>query len=762
MDRVDRKLKKGHSYEMSEQGFLTRYVVKKGLLGKPLPPKPAELELTKEEIEYLKGFSAKIGKKPLLLTSGEVEQALLEAEVVAFLETVEKESDRLMISSALADSAHKAQSLAPEGEGSQPLIEEPIAISGPPAVAPPIAFEKFMEDFPTDYRVGLRAQFDSSEGWALAYEDKTGVPVYRGCIRPIIEAGKTKLKDNKHYGEYISGIFRGISSKEMDDITIYMKTAQLIGAAEPLSPKLMRKVDEIRAMFDFGFQRFGVPSERYIIDYLPLLTKAEQDRLDTIPVSWRGFPDAVIPFFQHLRVRTGVLLDDFSVEDLLRLYFNAGTWAEYRDVLKMTGDIAKTFPVPAKNEIKKLDVFLTGGVSDFDKAFQKSTSDFISRVSGNDVLGDTDAMTALVNMVYLGTIAFNPGPAVRNLTQSFHNWSETPAKWMAIGNKLYFSKEGQRILEHSGIETGFAPYAQRNVERYYGKSVARKIVATQSRLRNVGMYMFQIIDHYNRGTIYLAEWARCNHYIDTLKEKTTTADEFHRGINLAGLHPTIQKMVLHLEDIGEWESLVDLVADFRQRVTQYRYQREVRPQWMRTGTGKIAGQFLTWPTYAIGMHGGRYKRAQEAFQKGQTREGSYEIWKEIKWAGMVATTAYLGAKAGLRLWPWFQFLPAQVAAAVQPVYDLYRAAVLKFSGYDWPATKKWSDFKWSSKIYIPAGVEVGNIVRGIQMKSVPKMLGLPVYPKEELPQLKPRKPLWEEKTAQELVDEWRRGQQNLP
>jgi len=650
-----------------------------------------------------------------------------------------------------------------EWEGIQSLVEVeealparfPLGIEGtPPAIGPPPSIEELLKEEEPDYRVGIRAQLDSSEHWSMDYEEKTGVPVYSEVIRPTIEAGKSRFRDNKYYDRFISGIFKGVSRNDIVQTTLYMKGKQAKEEVPELSPELMKKTDEIRAMFDYGFQRFGIAPERYLQDYLPLLSGAERKRLEDIPISWEGIPSEVIPFFKRARKSMGEIIDAFTVEDLLRLYFNAGTWAEYRNTIHELGDVSKDFPIPAKNEVNKLAAFLTGGIGDFDKAFKTSISQMIGKMTKGDIEEDTDVMSALVNTVYLGTIAGNPGSAVKNLTQSFHNWSEMPAKWMAIGNKLYFSEEGQKILTQSGIQTGFAPYVQRNIERYYGKSTWRKLLKGQAHLRNVGMFLFQSADHYNRGTIYLAEWARMNHFISLLAKEEIDKDTFYSKTDFAGLHPTIQKMGRALVEQEKWEQLADMVADQRQAMTQWRYQREVRPQWMRSGVGKIGGQFLTWPTYGLVMHGGRYKRAAEAFKRGQRKEGAYQIWKEIKWMGMVAATVYTAKKAGVRLWPWFVFLPTQAAAAVQPVISAYQATVLKIEGYDWLAARKWSDAKWSAKIFVPFGVEIGNIMRGLEEEQPARVIGIPTYPREGIRREELERPTYEV----DIVDEWLKKQ----
>lgn len=581
-----------------------------------------------------------------------------------------------------------------------------------------------------DFGITIGAQIDSYEHFAMRYEEKTGVPMYSGVAKPIIEAGKIKTKDNRYFGSYISQMFKGIGKDDMIDLTDYMKELQVRGVAEELPSELMAKNDEIRAMFDYGFVRFGVDPHDYIENYLPMLSKAEKIRLDSIPVSWKGIPEEVIPFFQHIRYRLGEIIDAFTVEDLLRLYFNAGTWAEYRNAIAATKDATKNFPKKALKEVIKLDEFLTGGTSDFDEAVQNTIRDIVKKASKGRIDEESDVMTALVNAVYLGTIAFNPGSAIKNLTQSFHNWSELPAQWMAIGNKFYFSKEGQDVLKQSGIMMGYAPYAQRAVERFFGEqSKLDKAVRFQSNLRNVGMYLFQTVDSYNRGTIYLAEWSRMNHFLDLYKKEDITLDGLYSKIDLAGLHPTAQKMLRGMIAQKEWESAADFAADQRQAMTQWRYQREVRPQWMRPSAGKVAGQFLTWPTYGVVFHAGRYKRASEAFGRGETKEGLYQLWKEIKWLAAVATTVYVGKKAGVRLWPWFMFLPTQGLAALQPLLSLSSAAINKAKGYDWIAGNKWRDFKYSAKIFAPGGVEIGKIYKAFQRKQ-PAIAFLPMYPKD--------------------------------
>jgi len=632
-------------------------------------------------------------------------------------------------------------------EAIEPLVGVPISREqmlpgvppeegGPPAIEPPPEFEPE----PPDYRVGFRAWADSFEHWAMSYENKhSEVPVYSQVVRPIIEASKKRFRDNKYYDKYISNIFKGMSPQEIADLTAYMKSKQ-IGEEIPIREELKKKADEVRAMFDFGFRRFGVEPQRYIENYLPLLSEREQRRQTNIPLRWRGFPSEVIPFFERVRKSTGEIIEDFTVEDLLRLYFNAGTWAEYRNVIHSVGEIAKTFPIEPQNEIRKYEAYLTGGVGDFDKAVKKSIEDTMKWISKGNIKEGTDAMTALTNMVYLGTIAGNPGSAAKNLTQSFHNWSEMPARWMLVGNKLYFSKEGQDILRNSGIEMGFAPYLTREAERYMGRGKLARILKAQAKLRNVGMFLFQSVDHYNRGTIYLAEWARCNYYLDKLRKGEINTETFFKKIDLAGLHPTIQKMVIPLLEEKKYEALVDMVADQRQMMTQWRYQREVRPQWMRSGVGKMAGIFMTWPTYGTAFHGGRFVRAGEAWKRGQKAAAAYQLWKELKWIAMVATTCYAGKKVKARLWPWFMFLPTQTLAALKPVIDLYQSAVAKAKGYDWMAAQKWRDFQYSKKVYIPYGVEFGNLYRALQeeenYRKALRGLGIPLYPKE-------RKSIWQ-------------------
>lgn len=582
-----------------------------------------------------------------------------------------------------------------------------------------------------DFEVGLRAQIDSFEHFSMAYEEKTGIPLYSGVVRNIIEAGKSKTRDNRYFGKYVSQMFKGVSKDDMMDLTSYMKELQVRGIAEELPPELMTKVNEIRTLFDYGFVRFGVDPQEYIKDYIPLLSEGEKKRLDSIPISWKGIPDEVIPFFKHIRYALGEVIDAFTVEDLLRIYFNAGTWAEYRKSIADTKEASKNFPTVATNEVIKLDNFLTGGTTDFDKAFQTTTRSIIKKASKGRIDEESDTMTALVNAVYLGTISFNPGSAIKNLTQSFHNWSELDARWMAVGNKLYASKEGQDILKQSGIMMGYAPYAQRVVEKFYGEQAKLdKIIRGQSNLRNVGMYLFQTVDSYNRGTIYLAEWSRMNHFLDAYKKEDITLDELYSKCDFAGLHPTAQKMVKGMIAQKEWESAADFAADQRQAMTQWRYQREVRPQWMRSGAGKVAGQFLTWPTYGVVFHAGRYKRAAEAFGRGEKKEGLYQLWKELKWLAAVATTVYAGKKYGARLWPWFMFLPTQGLAAAQPIINLWSAAVNKAKGYDWIAGNKWRDFKYSAKIFVPGGVHIGNIYKAFEKGQPQRAFGIPMYPDE--------------------------------
>jgi len=100
------------------------------------------------------------------------------------------------------------------------------------------------------------------------------------------------------------------------------------------------------------------------------------------------------------------------------------------------------------------------------------------------------------------------------------------------------------------------------------------------------------------------------------------------------------------------------------------------------------------------------------------------------------------------------FLPTQAAAAVQPLINVYQAAIFKIEGYDWLAARKWSDAKWGSKIFVPFGVEAGNIIRGLEEEQPARVIGIPTYRREEI-----RREEFERSTYEvDIVDEWIRKQ----
>jgi len=606
-------------------------------------------------------------------------------------------------------------------------------------------------------RLGFGVYLNSFEHWAMDIEHRTGKPVYSKIVRPQIEAAKERMRLLNEVEEQIKDITSDLSPEEINRITHYMKQKQVGKVEVELAPKEAEAVQKIRALFDFGFKYFGVEPERYIEDYIPLLRKIEekpQKGREKIPLKWLGFPSEVQPFFEKARKATKYI-EDFNIIDLIRLYFQAGSWAKYRNTMTETREDVEKMPLNIKNEILKWENFLTGGKGDFEKVIEQDLAAFFHKISAGAIPEDVDVPQTIVNLIYLGGLGLRPSSAAKNLTQSLHNWSEMPARWMFIGNKLFFSKEGQQILKKSGIMTGYAPYTTRyEWAKAKGEKALEKFIRMETKARDIGLYLFQTVDRYNRGTIYLAEWARTHYWADKLNKGEIDFKTFARKVDLMGVHPTYRKFLLdnltdvqylsmggEIRKIKDVDKFADALADYRQMLTQYRYMKEVRPQWMRSGIGKMAGQFLTWPTYYARFQLERPKRAIEAFKEGEVKAGISQIWKLIKYI-IGALAIYKGVKkTGVDISSWFKPIPTGLGPAIETPWHLYQWVANKVKGYDWAATQEWWRVKNSWKVFVPFYLQIEDVAKALGEKEkdtkrrILEALGLPLVkekPKKKL------------------------------
>lgn len=605
---------------------------------------------------------------------------------------------------------------------------------------------------------------------AMDWEQKTGQPVSTQIVEPVCKARRQVFATMDYISRQIRNIRKNYSKEEIARVTDYMRElngyANKLRAGEitreeferlkdqlslTLTPKEKELHTKIRQLYNEAGERFEVPPERWLEEYLPQIREEPKPKEKTLPIRWLGVPGEFEPFFEKARRYLGKVATDLDALDLLQIYYRSGAYAQYRDVINKTKPAVNNLPPNVREEILKWENYLTGGQTDWDKAIKNSFKNFIGLITKGKVKPDRDIIQDVVNLVYMGGMSFSPGLALKNLTQWIHNLSEQPLPWVAQGIKLFFSKEGQEILRKSGIMTGYLPY----VSREKGiKGVISTFDRAFNKLRDVGLVAYSSVDYGGRGIAYLTEWARVNWFAEQLRKGEISKEEFLRKIDWAGVHPTIRKSLepiieelttLPKEGMTKYRSelvnrLADALGDYRQGLLHYWYMAEVTPQWMRGGVGKAAGQYATWQTYKAEMHYQRWKRAMEAWQEGKKKEAFYQIFKDLKLLGYLLGAATAARILGSDISSWFKFWKSQVfGPVIETPITAYEFISAKAKGYDWTASKKWWELKNSWPIFVPAGVQTKRIWRAMTEEERPLSerifigIGIPPIKQKEEP-----------------------------
>lgn len=256
-----------------------------------------------------------------------------------------------------------------------------------------------------------------------------------------------------------------------------------------------------------------------------------------------------------------------------------------------------------------------------------------------------------IGLSYNATMAFRPGLAIRNLTQTLQTtWAmygdtgdtiaEAMARAMTLAGRDQAITDGAIVVNTGSV--------------FAAEEIYAAMPSWLRKMSNAGMKLYNGADNYTRATAYWtarirAEKALAKFATATKGAKAADYELARRQLILdSGLYtmdkPVVAEFFRRLETSPE--AALGFFGKNAADVTQWMYGRGNQPWWMRTVFGRLMGQYGTWPLWYMD------------FLKRTTRnmvQNGYGL-QAVRFLGRVAIAngamGVAGAAIGVQLGKW--------------------------------------------------------------------------------------------------------------
>lgn len=456
-------------------------------------------------------------------------------------------------------------------------------------------------------------------------------------LRISFESGRRKFLQNLRKGvdakgakvisDYMEALAEGEvplrkSSKVVEQPTkavVYQNMVDEFGKEQ--ADTLVEKAVQLEKFYQDLFARSGMSYSMFLRHYVPHHREVVQQGINANQVEMKRMTD--IPdsshkfFFEMLRevdeVDSALERDAFKLAEtythlmgrklfmrptlegakkelgtVLKALKESKKEAQYSDYAYVVNYFTKMF--------ESLDGITQPGEKRFRMAVQNTFETLEAKLKEHGIPFDSkakrDPIAKLVTLTTGAHLAARPYPIARNLTQSLITGSIIGPNWWLHGVDNALTPQSIKEMMDKGIvETIAIPSGSGfaiSPDEWLGKIVSK------------AMEGYKWSDWMNRTIIYKGMEARVQHAFDLFKANKITQEKFLRmsGAKLFGkaqFNDIARLWNTAKSEGGTIDAVKDRIARLAVERTQYLYDKFNSPEMFRSGIGRLAGQYTTWP-----------------------------------------------------------------------------------------------------------------------------------------------------------------------
>lgn len=344
------------------------------------------------------------------------------------------------------------------------------------------------------------------------------------------------------------------------------------------------------------------------------------------------------------------------------------------------------------------------------------------KIPGSEANISPRLLQRLMTLTYASALGLRPAVAVRDGLQVLSTTLPVlGARKMARGMELMFSKKGRQIVEDAGAFIG-----KTNLGEVYGDILGEvpiegRIAQTVHDMANVMMAPSRWGDNFSRGITFLGEYDHALQAIKDLRAGKMTQAKFLRKTSLWFMDDQMASQLLTQAQTSAIrktmptasDALVSQeIKDVAKRIaletvdlTQWPFRRGTQPAVLRTGVGRIFGQFGRWPANYADFLARLYQKSKGGEYRSEAMRSA------VLWAGANYAAAAGLEGLGADVSKWFFVSPAGYSAS--PHADLVMNLLKSPEESDEGRAARKAVLEYPLN-FIPARVEMNNILDAME------------------------------------------------
>lgn len=319
-------------------------------------------------------------------------------------------------------------------------------------------------------------------------------------------------------------------------------------------------------------------------------------------------------------------------------------------------------------------------------------------------------------LLFTAGLGARPAIFIRDTFQSMHAMAVMGPTAFFRGMQMALTPEGRQMFKDAG-----AAIEGRNIRQIFGDlsqdiPVAGSAPTTFTKFADLLLAPSRIGHNVGRSIAYLGEYSRALEEIGAFRRGEFAADELANRTSVWFQDPAPRSRLLGMaaDPKVPLEEAAKQFGLALNDATQFALRSGTQPALLRTGFGRVLGQYGTWPANYL-----------EFLRKGGARllENPRKALPAIGWWAVMNYGAFEGLKSmGIDASKWLFFSPAGYAGS--PNEELLRTlmAAPEESATGLEARRKLHEIPWE---FVPTGVEIQSIIRAINggEVNVPRLLG---------------------------------------
>lgn len=331
------------------------------------------------------------------------------------------------------------------------------------------------------------------------------------------------------------------------------------------------------------------------------------------------------------------------------------------------------------------------------------------KIPGSEANISPYLLQRMMVLTYAAGLGLRPAIAVRDGLQVLS--TSLPilgARRFERGLELMFSSKGRALADKAGAFLG-----KTNIGELYGDVFGEiptegRLAQGLNRFANLMMSPSRWGHNFSRGITFLGEYDNALKAIKDLRAGKLTQDAFMKKTSLWFMDKQVSsKLLIESQSKLPIEEVAKKIGLETVDLTQFPYRRGTQPAILRTGAGRIFGQFGMWPmNYADFL-----RRVYEKSKGGEYRQqalGTVGLWVASNYAASAGMES-LGADVG----KWYFLSPAGYSPSMH--FDLVKDLAISpeetQAGRD--ARKRILEYPLN---FIPARVELESILKVMEDK----------------------------------------------